>query len=139
MLDLSRLVPGKHKLKISAVDEAGNESEKETEFSVEMNLVIFQSNVEKYYQAKLIKNKAEKNKLLAEAKLIQNEIKLLQMIKINPFLNKKTKKLLITLIEREIDRQINSMIRRIEKDKKNYDATIKNIIVEDLRWIKNSL
>ncbi|MFZ2976089.1 MAG: hypothetical protein WA055_05690 [Candidatus Moraniibacteriota bacterium] len=139
IIDLSRLVPGKHKLKISAVDEAGNESEKETEFSVGMNLAIFQSNVEKYYQARLIKNKAEKNKLLAETKLIQNESKLLQMIKINPFLNKKTKNLLIILIEREIDRQIDAMIRRIQKDKKNYDLAIKNIIIEDLRWIKNSL
>ncbi len=139
MIDLSKLIPGDHKFKISAVDEADNESEKEIEFSIGMNIAIFQSNVEKYYQAGLIKKKAEKNKLLAESKLIQNEIKLLQMIRTNPFLKKKTKNLLIMLIEREIDRQIDFMIRRVEKDKKNYDLVIKNIIIEDLRWIKNNL
>ena len=139
VLDLSRLIPGKHTLKISAVDEANNKAEKEVEFSVGMNLNIFQNNVEKYYQARLIKTKAEKNKLLAETNLIQNELRLLEMIKNNPFLHKKTRNLLIKLIENEIDRQFDFMIKRISQDKKNYALTIKNIIVEDLKWIKNNL
>lgn len=138
-LDLSKLIPGKHKFKISAIDEANNKSEKEVEFSVDMNLNIFQNNVEKYYRAGLIKNKAEKNKLLAETNLIQNELKLLQMIKLNPFLNKKMKNLLITFIERDIDQQFDFMIKGISQDKNSYDLTIKKVIIADLNWIKNNL
>ncbi|MFA6159593.1 MAG: hypothetical protein WC678_00695 [Parcubacteria group bacterium] len=138
-IDLSKLIPGKHTLKISAMDEANNKVEKEVEFSVTMNLNIFQNNVERYYQSGLIKTKAEKNKLLAETNLIQNELRLLAIIKHNPFLNKKTRNLLITLIKNEIDRQFDSMIKRIGRDKKNYDLATKNIIIEDLKWIKNNL
>jgi hypothetical protein len=48
------------------------------------------------------------------------------------------KKILLTIFEQKIEKQFDLMIKKINQDKKNYDAMIKNIIVEDLKWIKNN-
>ena len=138
-IDLSKFVPGKHKLKIIAIDEANNKSEHEVEFSIGMNIFILENNIEKYYQEGLIKNKAEKNKLIAGIHLIQREMMLMEMVKASPLINKKVKKILLSAIEQEIEKQINTMLKKINQDKKNYDLVTKKIIIEDLNWIKNNL
>ncbi|MFZ2882248.1 MAG: hypothetical protein WA019_04190, partial [Candidatus Moraniibacteriota bacterium] len=138
-IDLSRFVPGKHILKIIAMDEANNKSESEVEFSIGMNIFILENNIEKYYQEGLIKNKAEKNKLMTGIHLIQKELQLMEMIKASPFINKKVKKILLPVIKQEIEKQINTMLKKIKQDKENYALVIKVIITEDLNWIKNNL
>ncbi len=105
----------------------------------EMTPTLFRAEVEKYYKENLIKNKSAKNILLSGMKLIEDENNFLKMIKANPFLDKRTKKILITILERGIANQFKSLAKLIDKDKKSYDPTIKNVLIKDLKLVEGSL
>ncbi len=100
---------------------------------------IFRDSVEKYYQDGLIKGKSGKNVLLSGMKLIEEADKLLKMIEANPFINWRAKKVLIAAIERQLENQFDVMIKLVQKDKKNYAPAIKDILIEDLKFIKDNL
>ncbi len=105
----------------------------------EMTPTLFRAEVEKYYKENLIKNKSAKNILLSSMKLIEDENNFLKMIKANPFLDKRTKKTLITILERGIANQFKSLTKLIDKDKKSYDPTIKNVLIKDLKLVEGGL
>ncbi len=105
----------------------------------EMTPALFRAEVEKYYKENSIKNKSAKNILLSSMKLIEDENNFLKMIKANPFLDKRTKKILITILERGIANQFKSLAKLIDKDKKSYDPTIKNVLIKDLKLVESGL
>jgi hypothetical protein len=41
-------------------------------------------------------------------------------------------------MERNIERHIDILTRKIKRDKRNYDTMVKEIIVDDLKFIKNN-
>ena len=137
-IDLFLLKTGEHKLIIKAIDEAGNLGEKEMAFNVATDIIILKENINNFYDLKLIKSNQERKMLINNLSVIERELEFYNTIKNNIFIKSKIKKLLLSIVERQIDSHIDIISDKIKRDKKNYVTIVKEIIISDLRFIKNN-
>ncbi|HBR79411.1 MAG TPA: hypothetical protein DEA46_03220, partial [Candidatus Moranbacteria bacterium] len=119
-IDLSLLKAGEHKLIIKATDEIGNQSVGEVIFNVNTNIEILEKNVNHFYDLRLIKSSQERKMLINNLSVIEREIEFYNSIKNNIFLKSKVKKLLLSIMERQIENHIDIVIAKIKQDRKNY-------------------
>ena len=87
-----------------------------------------------------LKTKQEKKILLNNLRVIQRQMDFHKKIKDKKYfrLRKRIRKLLSRIMERNIERHIDILTRKIKRDKRNYDTMVKEIIVDDLKFIKNN-
>jgi pimeloyl-ACP methyl ester carboxylesterase len=135
---LSLLKTGSHEFGVKATDEAGNEAEENIEFNLTINIKVLRNNIEHYYDQGLIKTRQEKKMLLNHLRIIERQMDFHEKIndKKRFRLKKRTRKLLSRILERNIERHIDILVRKIERDKRNYGIIVKDIIIDDLEYIK---
>jgi len=137
-IDLSMLSLGNHALKIIATDKAGNIQEKEIAFSTTTSLQAIKDNVQKYYDAKLIRSKQQKNVLLVSLEIIEQRLAFLEMIKNNPHISQKAKNMIAMIVKKQIEQHVEFLLKQINHQQKYYDAKIKQLLIEDLQWLENN-
>ena len=93
-------------------------------------------NVEHYFKLGLIKNKGEKNLLIAKLSIIEQNAYLLNMIKISPFFNQKTKNVLEQVIKKITNNQIDLLIFQINHHPNVYDKSVKGILIECVNFVR---
>jgi hypothetical protein len=131
-IDLSLLVTGKHKLKIEARDESDNRSDEEAEFEIITDIGILRENIEHFYTLELIKKEEEKKMILNNLAVVEREIDFLGTDSDkNPQKSANARE--------KITKHLEIIEKKIEADKKNYVTIIKEIIISDLEFIKNSI
>ena len=134
-IDLSLEHLGKHNLKITAQDEAKNQTEKEVNFKVTTNLKAIRQNIYHYRKLKLIKNPRVASILERRITHIQRMDKLLQRLEKNWF-PQWWKKRIKRYFQLQKNRQIKSLIRIITKNcylRSNITKSVRVILVEDLK------
>jgi len=135
-IDLSLVSLGEHIFKIIAKDYAGNSAENQIKLNVTTNPKAMMENVEHYFKLGLIKNKGEKNLLIAKISIIEQNAYLLNMIKISPFFNQKTKSVLEQVIKKITNNQIDLLIFQINHKPNAYDKSVKGILIECLNFVR---
>lgn len=135
-IDSSLLKVGEHKVTVRATDEANNVGEKSVIFNVSTNLPILMKNIDHFYSLKLIKSNQEKKMIINNLSIIEKEMEFYNSIKNNIFIKSKVKKILLSILGNQIENHIDAIIKKIEKDRKNYVTMIKEVIVDDLDYIK---
>lgn len=135
-IDLSLVSLGEHIFKIIAKDYAGNSAENQIKLNVTTNPRAMIENVEHYFKLGLIKNKGEKNFLIAKLSIIEQNAYLLNMIKISPFFNQKTKNVLEQVIKKITNNQIDLLIFQINHHPNVYDKSVKGILIECLNFVR---
>lgn len=133
---------GEHSIKISAIDEAGNQAGKEIKFISETNLSAIEDNINLFYKQRLIKDKKDKMFLISEIKFIEDTQRLIEMIKNCFFLKEKRKRMFVRELEKQINMRLNWMqdyLRR-ESNRKFKHASIDDkaarLLIESLEFIK---
>ncbi|NLC31361.1 MAG: alpha/beta hydrolase, partial [Candidatus Moranbacteria bacterium] len=137
-IDLSLLKTGSHRLDIEAIDEAGNKTNREVKFILSTNVKVLIDNISHYYDLKLIKKESEKKMLDNNLKVVQREIEFYKSIKNNVFIKNKTKEKIIEFLEKTIQLHLDTIGKKIEQDKKNYATIIREIIIDDISFIRNN-
>ena len=135
-IDLSLVSLGEHIFKIKAKDYAGNSAEDQIKLNVTTNPRAMMENVEHYFKLELIKNKGEKNLLMAKLAIIEQNTYLLDMIKVSPFFNQKTKNVLEQVIKKITNNQIDLLIFQINHHPNVYDKSVKGILIECLNFVR---
>ena len=136
IIDLSLQKIGGHKLKIIAVDKAGNKSEKEVAFQVTTNLNAIQNNINHYWELKLIKTKCAKRFLTVRLNQLENLFNLLEKTK-NSNLKPKPKQVAVDALKKVINADINLLVRQINrKSPRGIDTKVAGLLVEDLNYIR---
>ncbi len=136
-LDLSLEHLGNHQIKITAQDEALNESEKTASFSVATSISAMMDNVNHYDDLKLIKNKKDKEFLENQLKILKNNLTLLEKIKENDKTKPRIKKELTELFEKLANRHIDLLIKFIETNRRNaFTEQARELLREALNFIR---
>ena len=135
-IDLSLVSLGEHIFKIIAKDYAGNSAENQIKLNITTNPRAMMENVEHYFKLGLIKNKGEKNLLMAKLAIIEQNTYLLDMIKVSPFFNQKTKNVLEQVIKKITNNQIDLLIFQINHHPNVYDKSVKGILIECLNFVR---
>ncbi|MFZ2154053.1 MAG: hypothetical protein WAV16_02365 [Candidatus Moraniibacteriota bacterium] len=138
-IDLSFLKVGEHKVTVRATDEANNVGEKSVTFNTSTSLPILMKNIDYFYSLKLIKSSQEKKMIINNLSIIKAEVEFYNSIKNNIFIKSKVKKILLSILGNQIENHIDVIIKKIEKDRKNYVTMIKSVLIDDLEFIKNSI
>lgn len=138
-INLSLQSLGSHILKIKATDEANNIQEKEVQFLVTTSIPAIRDNVKFYYNSGMIKSMQQKNVLLITLKVIQKRLDFLEKIQQNsqlkPFVKKSIQKIVLT----QIKNHLNFLVKQINHNFKKYDPVAKNLLLEDLNWLRNDI
>jgi len=71
--------------------------------------------------------------------VIERQINFYNVIENSIFLRNKNKKVLLGIMERQIEKHIDIIINKIKRDKNNYVTIIKEIIISDLEFVKNNV
>ncbi len=137
-VDLSLLNLGSHVLRINAIDETGNVGTAEISFSITTSLQATKDNIQKYYNAKLIKNKQQKNVLLVSLEVIEQRLNFLEMIENNPHISQKAKNIIKAIVRKQIKEHVEFLIKQINHKQKFYNAKNKLLLIEDLQWLGNN-
>ena len=138
-IDLSLLRTGQHSFAIEAMDEAGNQAREQVEFNLSADIKTLQKNLDHFYDLDLIKSSQEKKMLNNNLEMIQREIDFYYSVKNNIFIKNKTKEKILEILEKTIQIHLDILIKKFEQDRKNYVTMIKEIIVGDLEFVKNSI
>ncbi|MFA5871095.1 MAG: alpha/beta fold hydrolase [Parcubacteria group bacterium] len=111
-IDLSLERLGPHNLKITAGDEAGNNSETKVDFFVVTNLDAIRSNVAHYWNLKLIKRKVEKSYLEMQIKILKEQFGVLERTK-SMRINPRIKELFIQSQKQLINFRIKALVNQL--------------------------
>ncbi|KKP79787.1 MAG: hypothetical protein A2271_02295 [Candidatus Moranbacteria bacterium RIFOXYA12_FULL_35_19] len=137
-IDMAYLTKGEHNFKISAMDKAGNFKEEIIAFSIQPTIDSIIENVEHYYQNKLITKKATKNYLDAKLRVIKIQKMLYDAINLSPW-PVKFKNQLLKNLARNINREANDLIEKIQKEKavaKNILEPARSVLISNLGEMK---
>ena len=137
-IDLAMLNLGSHIIKITATDKAGNIQEKEITFSTTTNLQAIKDNIQKYYDAKLIKSKQQKNVLLVSLDIIEQRLEFLEMIENNQYISQKAKSIIRDIVRKQIGEHVEFLIKQVNHQQRFYDAETKQLLIEDFEWLGNN-
>ena len=137
-IDLSLLRTGQYSFAIEATDEAGNQAREQVEFNLSTDIKTLQKNLDHFYDLDLIKSSHEKKMLNNNLEMIQREIDFYYSVKNNIFIKNKTKEKILEVLEKTIQIHLDILSKKIEQDKKNYATMIKEIIIDDINFIKNN-
>jgi len=137
-IDLFLLKNGKHILSVQATDEAGNQTEQQTEFEIFTDIKTLRKGINHFYDLGLIKSSQERKMLDNNLEVIQKEIEFYHSIENNKFLKKKTKEKILETLEKVIQKHLDIVNQKIQRDKKNYATMIKEVILDDIEFIKNN-
>lgn len=136
-LDLSLQKLGSHKIKVWAVDEVQNLSQKEANFSLKTNIDAIITNLGHYYDLGMIKNRTDKGILDVLVNNIRSDINLLSQVKNGWFFNAQNKKTIVSLLQNYINYEIDFLIGHIQrKPDKIINAQAKTLLIESLESIK---
>lgn len=140
-IDLSLESLGVHILKISATDEAGNESQKEVSFTNAASLDSIQNNVAHYFDLGLISNNHEKRYLQAYLRAIQRVAGIEERINKNTRLSSDAREKIIKKIHEALDRNIAALITQLQKPGKfkSIDAKAKTLLIESFEYVRQLL
>jgi pimeloyl-ACP methyl ester carboxylesterase len=141
-IDLSLQFLGEHQFKVEATDEAGNMSQEEINFSVSTDINALTDNINHYYELGLIKNQKIKKYLNIKLRSIERLIKFKQRMENHPRMHKKFKKRITRNIDRIIKRHINRTVWQVKKNRKikrNINEKTRELIIEQLKYIKKSV
>lgn len=138
-VDLRLQLPGEHKLKITATDEAGNVGTAEAVIMVSTDAATMIKNVGYYYQEHLIKTRQEKNWLQSQLLAIKLSQELLTGLKNTPFMfSARTRHALIVGLENSIVRQIDWLEGQIKMAFSNrLSPTARQLLLAGLEYLKN--
>ena len=137
-IDLSLQKLGKHLVKITAQDEAGNYAENEVSFNNAANVDSIISNVNHYFDLGLIGKAGEKKQLLAQLNVLKMHLNLLEEIKNNKKLNIKAKNVLIRAISNVINLHINLVSGQLRSKNsfRSMNQKVKNLLIENINSLK---
>ncbi len=135
-IDLSLQKLGGHTFKISAVDEAGNQSEQISTFQISTNISAIRKNLDHYWNLGLIKKKIACRYFSRKLKNLEKLFNLLEKIK-NSKLKPKQKQIAIEALKRIINADIDRIIRQIKRRSPRWiDAKAAQLLMESLNAIK---
>lgn len=117
-IDLSLQKLGAHSLKITSMDEAGNQAEKESVFNNTATINSIMINIGHYFDLGLIKDKKTRKILLAKTKDIKFLIASLDKMEASKINKEKNK--LISLLKQQINHKIDKITGKIQGKKDNY-------------------
>lgn len=139
-IDLSLEKFGTHTLKVSAVDEAGNESQKEASFVNVASMDSMLYNIGHYFQLGFIKTKSDQRLLYAYLQNVKRGMKVIERIKQNSRLSAEIKEKLISNFKNSQIKYIDMIIIQLQKSNKfkSVDEKVKQLLEEDLEYVKNS-
>lgn len=138
-IDLALEHLGAHALSITAQDEAGNRSAKtEVSFESKTDISALLSNIDHYFNLKLITARATKYQLEIKLKIIQEKMKLLAIFQ-SKWMPKFAKDRVVENLKKDINREIENLISAVQ-DKKKFSGTInqkaKELLLESLQFVK---
>lgn len=137
-IDLSLNNLKKHTFLVSAIDEAGNKSEKSVTFETVTNFGAIISNVGHYYNLGFIINQNTKNFLETKVQNIQKMEDLLNIFQ-SSLLPKWAKEVVIENLKRVINHEVDNLIFQIKNQKnisRNITSEAKTLLIESLNFIK---
>ena len=137
-LDLALEHLGTHTLSLFAQDEAGNKSaEAKVSFESKTDISAMLSNIDHYFNLKLITARATKYQLELKLKIVQEKMKLLEIFQ-SKWMPKFIKERVVENLKKEINREIDNLISDIQ-DKKKFGKTIdqkaKELLTEGLEGL----
>ncbi|NLC31129.1 MAG: hypothetical protein GX765_03715 [Candidatus Moranbacteria bacterium] len=138
VVDLSLLRTGQHIFAIEATDEAGNQAREQVKFELSTDIKTLQKNLDHFYDLGLIRSSQEKKMINNKLELIQRELEFYYSIKNNIFIKNKTKKRILGVLKKTIQIHLDILSNKIEQDKKSYATMIKEVIIDDINFIKNN-
>lgn len=130
-VDLSLQKLGEHTLKITATDEAGNQSEKELKFTIVTNSEAISKNISHYRKIGLITDQKTANALQIRIKLISGTLDLIA--KMDKKDKPKVEKVLIKLLNGEIGDMISQVQGKLAGA---IQALAEELLIESLNYIK---
>ncbi len=136
-IDLSLQKTGTHTLKITAIDEAGNESWKEVSFTAVSSLDSIARNIRQYYQLGLIKSKSDKKVLESYARVARHFLEHMEKIRNNPRIPESTREEIEERMNVSYKRYINTLIVQLKNPNqfKKTDARAKELLIDSLEYI----
>jgi len=131
---------GEHVLKITAMDEAGNQSEKEVKFQIRTSTQAIIDNIKNYSNQELIKN-LDKTVLISQLNLIQEIDGIIKLLENSVFLNDRMKVVLVKALKNQANSNLNWLIGYAQQRSKagisnGIDPKIGSLLIEDLNFIK---
>ena len=137
-IDLALEHLGSHNLAISAEDEAGNQNQTQTNFTIMADINSIISNVKHYFQLGLIKSRMAETALEVKLRNIKSKTRLLNVFE-SRWMPKWAKDRVIANMKREINRQVDDLIGKIQNDRKfkeTIDQKAKELLTEGLEYIR---
>ena len=137
-IDLSLNNLKKHTFLVSAIDEAGNKSEKSVTFETITDSGAIISNVGHYYNLGFIINQNTKNFLETKVQNIQKMEDLLNIFQ-SSLLPKWAKEVVIENLKRVINHEVDNLIFQIKNQNnisRNITSEAKTLLIESLNFIK---
>jgi hypothetical protein len=137
-IDLAVQNLGKHLVKITASDEAGNYSQSEVNFNNTADIDSIISNVSHYSDLGLIGKTAEKKQLLAQLSVLEMNLNLLYEIRNNKKLNIKARSTLVKAVSGVINLHIDLMSGQL-RSKNGFisiDQKVKTLLIESINSLK---
>lgn len=137
-IDLALQKIGRHKIKIIALDEAENRSEKEAIFSSYADVDSIISNVRYYFDLGLIKKNSDKKTLIAQLNILDRHFDMLDKISSNDKINARTRAILVRIIKNTINLHIDLLEDQLQRKNRfrSVDQKAKLLLIENLNSIK---
>jgi pimeloyl-ACP methyl ester carboxylesterase len=138
-LDLALEHLGAHTLSLLAQDEAGNKStEAKVSFESKTDIGAMLSNIDHYFNLKLITARATKYQLELKLKIVQEKMKLLEIFQ-SKWMPKFVKERVVENLKKEINREIDRLISDIQDRKRlgrTIDQKVRELLAEGLKMLK---
>ncbi len=134
-IDLSLQNLGDHSIKIIAMDEAENQSEKIVQFKTTTNIYSIINNTNHYHTLGFIKTDREKQFLLKNLKITARAISMIDALSKTPAISPRLRNLLKKQLMRAVNAQIDFLVVHINKSASIINPA-KNLLAESLSSLK---
>ncbi|MDP1845383.1 MAG: hypothetical protein Q8L09_01380 [Candidatus Moranbacteria bacterium] len=136
-LDLSLKNMGNYNYQVRAKDKAGNPGSAEMNFQITTDIDAIQNNINHYFDLGLIKKKIAKRYLAMRLAHLKSLSNLLEEAKNNRRLNAKAKEKLVQAVQKEINRQIGQITKRLNRRSGRWiDPKAAELLIESLSELK---